>query len=136
MVGEFNKNLKELEKITGASIYSRGNSILIKSSPDKNESVKNAIQFLANQFINNGSVEHKDILSSVDQFMIKEKIKNSNITDIIKTPKNLLFQDQKNKRNMLEFLRDSEIIISAGPAGTGKTFLAVAIGLTMLLEKN
>ena len=41
VVGEFNKNLKELEKITGASIYSRGNSILIKSSSDKNEIVKN-----------------------------------------------------------------------------------------------
>ena len=31
VVGEFNKNLKELEKITEASLYSRGNSILIKS---------------------------------------------------------------------------------------------------------
>ena len=37
VVGEFNKNLKELEKITGANLYSRGNSILIKSSPEKNE---------------------------------------------------------------------------------------------------
>ena len=37
VVGEFNKNLKELEKITNASIYSRGNSILIKSTPEKNE---------------------------------------------------------------------------------------------------
>ena len=30
VVGEFNKNIKELEKITGANLYSRGNSILIK----------------------------------------------------------------------------------------------------------
>ena len=35
VAGEFNKNLKELEKITGASLYSRGNSILIKSSQEK-----------------------------------------------------------------------------------------------------
>ena len=77
VVGEFNKNLKELEKITRASIYSRGNSILIKSSPDKNEIVKNAIQFLANQFINNKSIEQKDIISSIDQFMINEKVKNT-----------------------------------------------------------
>ena len=55
VVGEFNKNLKELEKVTGANLYSRGNSILIKSTPEKNEIVKNAIQFLANQFLNNGS---------------------------------------------------------------------------------
>ena len=70
IVGEFNKNLKELEKITGASLYSRGNSILIKSTTEKNEIVKNAIQFLVNQFLNNGSIENKDILSSIDQFMI------------------------------------------------------------------
>ena len=35
VVGEFNKNLKELEKITGANLYSRGNSILIKSTSEK-----------------------------------------------------------------------------------------------------
>ena len=45
VVGEFNKNIKELERITSANLYSRGNSILIKSSPDKNEIIKNAIQF-------------------------------------------------------------------------------------------
>ena len=50
VVGEFNNNLKELEKITNTSIYSRGNSILIKSSPKKNEIVKNAIVFLFDQF--------------------------------------------------------------------------------------
>ena len=37
VVGEFNNNLKELEKITDTSIYSRGNSILVKSTPKKNE---------------------------------------------------------------------------------------------------
>ena len=35
VVGEFNKNLKELEIITNTSLYSRGNSILIKSTPKK-----------------------------------------------------------------------------------------------------
>ena len=56
VVGEFNENLKELEKITDTNLYSRGNSILIKSTPKKNEIIKNAIQFLANQFISNGSI--------------------------------------------------------------------------------
>ena len=136
VVGEFNKNLKELEKITGASLYSRGNSILIKSTDEKNEIVKNAIQFLANQFLNNGNIENKDILSSVDQFMINEKVKNSNITDIIKTPKKSIIPRSEKQKRYVRALRESEIVISAGPAGTGKTFLAVAIGLTMLLEKK
>ena len=136
VVGEFNKNLKELEKITQSNLYSRGNSILIKSNPENNEIVKNAIQFLANQFINNGSIENKDILSSVDKFMIKEKVKNNNITDIIKTPKKSIIPRSEKQKSYVRALRQSDIIISAGPAGTGKTFLAVAVGLTMLLEKK
>ena len=136
IVGEFNKNLKELERITGASLYSRGNSILIKSSSEKNEILKNAIQFLVNQFLNNGSIENKDILSSIDQFMINEKVKNTNVTDIIKTPKKSIIPRSEKQKEYVRALREKEIIISAGPAGTGKTFLAVAIGLTMLLEKK
>ena len=79
VVGEFNQNFKRVRKNNNSSIYSRGNSILIKSTPEKNEILKNAIQFLANQFENNGSIEQKDILSSVDQFMINEKVKNTTL---------------------------------------------------------
>ncbi len=136
VAGEFNKNLKELENITKSSIYSRGNSILIKSDVKKNELVKNAIQFLVNQFINNGNIEDKDIVSSVDNFMINEKVKNNNVTDIIKTPKKSIIPRSEKQKSYVRALRQSDIIISAGPAGTGKTFLAVAVGLTMLLEKK
>ena len=138
VVGEFNKNLKELEKITHTSLYSRGNSILIKSTLEKNEITKNAIQFLANQYINNGSIEKKDIISSVDKFMINEKVKNKsqNISDIIKTPKKSVIPRSEKQKEYVRALRQSDIVISAGPAGTGKTFLAVAVALTMLLEKK
>ena len=136
IVGEFNKNLKELEKITKTNLYSRGNSILIKSTPDKNEIVKNAIQFLVNQFVSNGNIENKDILSSIDKFMIKEKVENQNITDIIKTPKKSIIPRSEKQKDYVRALRENDIVISAGPAGTGKTFLAVAVGLTMLLEKK
>ena len=136
VVGEFNANLKELEKITNTNLYSRGNSILIKSSPKKNEITKNAIQFLANQFINNGSIEKKDIISSIDKFMIEEKVKNQNVSDIIKTPKKSVIPRSERQKEYVRALRQSDIVISAGPAGTGKTFLAVAVGLTMLLDKK
>jgi len=138
IVGEFNNNLKELEKITETKIYSRGNSILVKSDPKKNDLVKNAIQFLTNQFLNNGTIEKKDIISSVNKFMIDEKLKKSekNIEYIIKTPKKSVIPRSEKQKNYVRALKESEIIISAGPAGTGKTFLAVAVALTMLLDKK
>ncbi|MFL2892521.1 MAG: PhoH family protein [Candidatus Pelagibacter sp.] len=139
VVGEFNNNLKELEKLTNTNIYSRGNSILIKSDPKKNNLVKNAIQFLTNQFITNGNIEKKDIISSVNKFMIEENNNNNtnkNIEYIIKTPKKSVIPRSEKQKNYVRALRESDIVISAGPAGTGKTFLAVAVGLTMLLEKK
>ena len=122
VVGEFNKNLKELEKITESRLYSRGNSILIKSNPQINETVKNAIKFLANQFINNGTVENKDIFSSVDKFMINEKVKNNNVTDIIKTPKKSIIPRSEKQKEYVRALRQSDIIISAAQLVQEKHF--------------
>lgn len=138
VIGEFNNNLKELEKLTNTSIYSRGNSILIKSDSKKNNLVKSAIQFLTNQFLTNGNIEKKDIISSVNKFMIEENNNNTNknIEYIIKTPKKSVIPRSEKQKNYVRALRESDIVISAGPAGTGKTFLAVAVGLTMLLEKK
>ena len=138
VVGEFNSNLKELEKITGTNIYSRGNSILIKSTSKNNEIVKNAIIFLVEQFIINGSIEKKDIISSVNKFMIDEKNFNTekNIEYIIKTPKRSVIPRSEKQKKYVRALKESDIVISAGPAGTGKTFLAVAVALTLLLEKK
>ena len=100
--------------------------------------VKNAIQFLTTQFLSNGTIEKKDIVSSVNKFMINEKnnIMDKNIEYIIKTPKKSVIPRSEKQKNYLRALKESEIIISTGPAGTGKTFLAVAVALTMLLEKK
>ena len=83
-------------------------------------------------------LKKKDIISSIDKFMINEKVKNKdqNISDIIKTPKKSVIPRSQRQKEYVRALRQSDIVISAGPAGTGKTFLAVAVGLTMLLDKK
>ena len=137
VLGEFNENLKQLETITGTNLYFRGNSIIVKSNKKNNEIIKNAIVFLSDQFINNGTIEKKDILSSVNRFMINENINTGQKIDyIIKTPKKSVIPRSEKQKKYLRALKESEIVISTGPAGTGKTFLAVAVALTMLLEKK
>ena len=126
-----------MEKVTKTSIYSRGNSIILKNDQKKNEMVKNAISFLYDQYIINGSIEKKDIISSINNFMINEKNNTrDNINYIIKTPKKSVIPRSEKQKTYVKALRESDVVISSGPAGTGKTFLAVAVALTMLLEKK
>ena len=67
--------------------------------------------------------------------MINEKNNfKETIEFIIKTPKKSVIPRSEKQKNYVKALRDSDVVISSGPAGTGKTFLAVAVGLTMLIR--
>ena len=138
IVGELDANIKELEKLSRSSIYSRGNSIVIKGDEKSNLLVKNAIEFLTSLFKNNGTIEKKDIISSMDKFMVSEQNKEDSdkLEYIIKTPKRSVIPRTRKQKDYVRALKESDIIISTGPAGTGKTYLAVAIALTMLLERK
>ncbi len=138
VVGEFNINLKTLEKLSGCNIYFRGNSIVIKGRSKSNENVKRAIEFLTQHFKMNGIIEKEDVISSLNKFMTKEQNNNNlnNLDYIIKTPKRSVIPRSQKQKNYVRALKENEIVISSGPAGTGKTYLAVAVALTMLLEKK
>ena len=56
--------------------------------------------------------------------------------EIIKTPKRSVIPRSKRQKEYVQALKNNQIIMSLGPAGTGKTYLAVAVALSMLLEKK
>ena len=56
VMGQFNQNLKELEELSKTSLYSRGNSILIKSSPEKNEIIANYAARMATRITERNAV--------------------------------------------------------------------------------
>ena len=139
IVGSFDNNLKELEKISGSKIYFRGNSIAIKGDKDKNEKVKNAIEYLIDRFRTDKQIDRNDIIASLNTDMVKD-MKNQSIVqpleEVIKTPKRSVIPRSKKQKEYVRSLKTNQITISLGPAGTGKTYLAVAVALTMLLEKK
>ncbi len=139
IVGSFDNNLKELEKITGSIIYFRGNSITVKGNKTANEKVKNAIEYLIDRFKSNKKIENGDIIASLNNDMIRD-IKNQSIIqpleEVIKTPKRSVIPRSKKQKEYVKSLKNNQIVMSLGPAGTGKTYLAVAVALTMLLEKK
>ena len=139
IVGSFDSNLKELEKITGSTIYFRGNSITVKGNKNANEKVKNAIEYLIDRFKSNKKIENGDIIASLNNDMVRD-IKNQStiqpLEEVIKTPKRSVIPRSKKQKEYVKALKNNQIVMSLGPAGTGKTYLAVAVALTMLLEKK
>ena len=139
LVGSFDSNLKELEKNSGSKIYFRGNSIKIKGDKSSNEKVKHAIEYLIDRFRSDKKIDKGDIIASLNKDMIKDKKTQSvvqSLNEIIKTPKRSVIPRSKKQKEYVKALKASPIVMSLGPAGTGKTYLAVAVALTMLLEKK
>ena len=139
VVGAFDNNLKELERFSGSKIYFRGNSIAIKGKKFENERVKSAIEYLIDRFRSDKKIDRNDIISSLNKDMISDIKKQSTVQpfgEVIKTPKRSVIPRSKKQKEYVKSLKNSQIIMSLGPAGTGKTYLAVAVALSMLLEKK
>ena len=60
--------------------------------------------------------------------MINEKVKNKNVTDIIKTPKKSIIPRSEKQKDYVRALRQSDIIISAGPTATARNVFPVPAG--------
>ena len=63
IIGEFNENLKKLEKLTSTNIFFRGNTITVKGKLINIEKVSQAIKFLVDKFILTKVIEKTDIVS-------------------------------------------------------------------------
>ena len=54
---------------------------------------------------------------------------------LIKTPRKSVIARSEKQSDYIKALKENDIIMSLGPAGTGKSFLAVSVAVTMLMEK-
>jgi phosphate starvation-inducible PhoH-like protein len=140
IVGEFNKNLLELEKLTKTKLFFRGNSITAKGEHDSVLNLSESMKYLANKFLVTNLIETGDIIYSVRNNMANTENDNKNnirpLGQIIKTPKRSVVPRSKKQSEYLEALLNEKIVISLGPAGTGKSYLAVSVAVKMLMEKK
>ncbi len=137
IVGEFNENLKKLEKLTKATLFFRGNSITVKGSTESTSTVSNAIRFLINKYLLTNSIEKSDIILSVNKNLDSDSHSNiQSFAQLIKTPRKSVIARSKKQSEYIKALRENDITIALGPAGTGKSFLAVSVAITMLMEKK
>jgi len=136
VVGQFDQNLKELSKLTDTNVFFRGNSITCKGSKENIDIFCKAIEFLINKYFLTKIIEKEDILLSVKKNIELEKSNIKSFKQLIKTPRKSVIARSEKQSEYIRYLKENDIVMSLGPAGTGKSFLAVSVGVTMLMEKK
>ncbi len=140
ILGEFNTNLAELEKLTDTKLFFRGNTITAKGNKASILDISESLKYLANKYLITNSIENGDIISSTQNNMSNSQEKNKNnirpIGQVIKTPRKSVVPRSKKQSEYLDALINEKIIISLGPAGTGKSYLAASVAVKMLIEKK
>tara|TARA_A100001015_G_scaffold27473_1_gene30603 strand:+ start:4058 stop:5062 length:1005 start_codon:yes stop_codon:yes gene_type:complete len=136
IVGQFDENLKKLAKLTDTNVYFRGNSIACKGSKENLTIFSDAIKFLVNKYFLTNIIENEDIVSSVKKNIEIEESNVKSFKQLIKTPKKSVIARSEKQSEYIKALKENDIIMSLGPAGTGKSFLAVSVAITLLMEKK
>jgi len=136
IVGQFDQNLKDLGKLTNTSIFFRGNSITCKGKKEDIVVFHKAIKFLIDKYFLTNIIEKEDILLSVKKNIELEKSNVKSFKQLIKTPRKSVIARSEKQSDYIKALKENDIVMSLGPAGTGKSFLAVSVGVSMLLEKK
>ena len=122
IVGQFDQNLKDLSKYTGTNIYFRGNSITCKGQKDNINIFCEAIKFLINKYFLTKIIEKEDILSSVKKNVELDQSNIKTFKQLIKTPRKSVIARSEKQSDYIKALKENDIIMSLGPAGTGKSF--------------
>ncbi len=137
LVGAQDNNLRLIEKMTGAEISSFGNQINIKGSQDAIMQAKSAIDSLYNKVSRGIEIGEEEVKAAVrmsggDSSVATEE---QNLNDIVlKTKKRHIYPRTATQAQYIQEMMKNELVFGLGPAGTGKTYLAVALAVSMMLE--
>ena len=136
IVGQFDQNLKNLSKLTSTNVFFRGNTITCKGTSKNTSIFCEAIKFLINKYLLTNIIEKEDILLSVKKNIEFKESNVKSFKQLIKTPRKSVIARSEKQSDYIEALKENDITMALGPAGTGKSFLAVSVAVTLLMEKK
>ena len=138
LYGDFDRHLARIEQLLGITVASRGNSIIITGDPSVAEIARVALQSLYVRLADGLDVALAEIDAAVRLARSAAEEESSGVAEldsgklVIRTPKRHISPRSSGQQRYMRTLMDSELAFGLGPAGTGKTYLAVGMAVSML----
>ncbi|MCH7760105.1 PhoH family protein [candidate division TA06 bacterium] len=135
LFGEQDRHLKMIEEAFQAKITARGEIVTIQGEVEEVNRVSDLLARLSNQVKRDGSLSEEEVFYMLRALKKGEGNQEEGLIRL-HTPKLTIRPKSEGQREYLEAMNRHDIVVSIGPAGTGKTYLAVAKGVDLLHSKQ
>ncbi len=144
LLGPYNRNIAEIERAFEVQINQRGNILSVVGEPEEAKMATDVINRLEARLKQGRSVESGDVQGAIRLARGKPASNMASGSDTAPTRKKVEIQTRKRvieprsptQRDYITALQDNNLIFGIGPAGTGKTYLAVAAAVAAFLERR
>lgn len=139
LFGVNDANLKYLESILAVQIHARGNDLAIDGEPNDVATVERILQDFADLFSEGNTFNDKELRDAFRQiaedrtYSFRDHFTKSRFNP---SGKKAIAAKTANQRKYIEAIQDHDLTFGIGPAGTGKSFLAVGLAVQALFNKQ
>jgi phosphate starvation-inducible PhoH-like protein len=140
LYGEFDRNLARIEQELEVSLSSRGNRIAISGAPSQAAIARDALAALHDRLAGGLTVDIAEVDAAIRlaRSAAAAGPGGADAPDAaeisIRTPRRHITPRSAGQKEYISALLERELVLGIGPAGTGKTYLAVAVAVTMLIS--
>ena len=137
-MGPNDKNIKLLENSFSAGIVVRGNKVKLDGDKHELEIISKILNNMLNTIEIKGQLEENDVLSFIQNTTIESGLISEDSIDkkiILHTYKGVVYAKTDGQKKYLDAVNNYDITFAVGPAGTGKTYQAVACAVAALKNK-
>jgi phosphate starvation-inducible PhoH-like protein len=137
LFGKHDANLALIEKRLGVTVSSRGNKVSIAGPSVSADAARRVLQSLYTRLERGQTVETGDVEGAIRLAAAGQPggpADDAVQQAVIRTRKRLITPRSARQAEYVQRIRESEVVFGIGPAGTGKTYLSVAVAVEMLLQ--
>jgi phosphate starvation-inducible PhoH-like protein len=139
LFGVHDQNIKFLESLLAVRVNARGQEITVDGDPQDVKTVERILEDFADLFDEGNSFTDKELRDAFKQiaedraYSLRDYFTKARFNP---SGKKQVAPKSANQRRYIEAIQDKDMVFGIGPAGTGKTFLAVAMAVQALIQKQ